>query len=927
MTNTDVKQRITSLQQLPVLPHLAREILLSLDAGSVHWEELAAIAAFDEEISSTLRSASIHENHASASAPLEDHMLGLGIARVCELVFAHVAPGLFDEPRSHGIDLKGFWTHAFTTARYARTIAVKINSRYEGLAYVAGLLHDIGKPALDRVVVRGYTRALELVRQQGLYALEAERRELGADHTVAGKWLAEAWGLPATLVAPIWLHHHPPGTLDNTPYPVQLIEIVALANFLAHGDELEAPPQERVAAMDEQRWMRLGLERLDVIEMLRASTEVRIDAPKNPSPRSEMASRPDLKEDVSRIRQERDYYEALCILHERLEPGLSPAGQLTLLIEALRQAFAIPAGLCYLTDDRSGAQVVLRWHTLQETPEVVPLREEGGERAAASLDELIAALGGPRDASGRAPASAVQRHGFMALPLFNSNRSVGQLIFQSGQGGPTLSEVFLNSLMRFMKAAGAAMARCNAVRGANEEAESLAAAVWKQELTHRHDRKTERLISVGKMAAGAAHEINNPLAVISGKAQLLLGSAQRPEDQRALEVIIEHSQRASGILRDLLQFARPNPPQLMPSRLSYLLQGTVDRVRKRLEDEGIQLVEDYAQDLPMVQIDRVQMEQVFQNILKNAEQAMARQGDKLTIRVRPNQDRTAVIIQFIDTGQGIPADVMDKVFEPFFTTHSGNEGTGMGLAVCHGIVDAHRGTITLHSQEGSGTTCTLTLPVAIEKSMPSEDRGESPQREARDPHAAATTERTMDMRRPAPGLAPEVEAALLTRNESRLSGVAPQVSTPSAPTPAPVFSQEPATPPVSRVALDSKGSLLLVDNDSELREVLAEALRSRGYRVRTASDGLEALAEVIANRVDLVMLDGNVPGAYAPQALVDEIQKRRPDIPVILLIGAAATYDESVGFGSGTRQVLRKPFEVAHLFRTIEESIASRHVA
>jgi CheY-like chemotaxis protein len=185
----------------------------------------------------------------------------------------------------------------------------------------------------------------------------------------------------------------------------------------------------------------------------------------------------------------------------------------------------------------------------------------------------------------------------------------------------------------------------------------------------------------------------------------------------------------------------------------------------------------------------------------------------------------------------------------------------------------------------------------------------------------------MDMRRPAPGLAPEVEAALLTRNESRLSGVAPQVSTPSAPTPAPVFSQEPATPPVSRVALDSKGSLLLVDNDSELREVLAEALRSRGYRVRTASDGLEALAEVIANRVDLVMLDGNVPGAYAPQALVDEIQKRRPDIPVILLIGAAATYDESVGFGSGTRQVLRKPFEVAHLFRTIEESIASRHVA
>jgi putative nucleotidyltransferase with HDIG domain len=924
MTNTDVKQRITSLQQLPVLPHLAREILLSLDAGSVHWEELAAIAAFDDEMASALRTASIHENHASTHAPLEDHMLGLGIARVCEIVFAHIAPGLFDEPRSHGIDLKAFWTHAFTTARYARNIARKINSRYESLAYVAGLLHDIGKPALDRVVVRGYTRALELVRQQGLYALEAERRELGADHTVAGKWLAEGWGLPSTLVAAIWLHHHPPGTLDNTPYPVQLIEIVALANFLAHGDELEAPPQERMAAMDEQRWMRLGLERLDVIEMLRSSSEERLDAPVRSAPRGDSASRSDVREDVGRLRQEREYYEALCNLYERLEPGLSTAGQLTLLIEALRQAFAIPAGLCYLTEERSGAQVVLRWHSLAETPEVVPLREEMGGMAAASLDELISALGGPRDSSGRAPASAVHRHGFMALPLFHSNRSVGQLIFQSGQGGAVLSENFLNSLMRFMRAAGTALARCNAVRGANEEAESLAAAVWKQELTHRHDRKTERLISVGKMAAGAAHEINNPLAVISGKAQLLLGSAQRPEDQRALEVIIEHSQRASGILRDLLQFARPNPPQLTPSRVSQLLQAAVDRVRKRLEDEGIQLVEDYASDLPPVQLDRVQMEQVFQNILKNAEQAMARQGDKLTIRVRPNQDRTAVIIQFIDTGQGIPADVMDKVFEPFFTTHSGNEGTGMGLAVCHGIVDAHRGTITLHSQEGSGTTCTLTLPVASERAMPAATADDDLRGSSAGIAQHPVVERNAEPRRPQPRLAPEVEAALQTRSESMRQEPSTQ---PAPAASAPMFPAEPATPPASRVALDSKGSLLLVDSDSELREVLAEALRSRGYRVRTASDGLEALAEVIAHRVDLVMLDGNVPGVNAPQALVDEIQKRRPEIPVILLVGAAANVEEAAAFGGATRQVMRKPFEVAHLFRTIEESIASRNVA
>jgi len=946
MTNSDVKQRIASLQGLPVLPHLAREILLVLDIGSVHWEELAAIAAFDEAVAQVIRAAAVRERGMAADSPIETQMVALGLPRVAELVFKHITPNLFDAPRSQGIDLDAFWSHSFSVARYAREIAQKISSKYVDLAYVAGLLHDIGKPALDRVVQGGYSRALELVRQQGLYALEAERRELGADHTVAGKWLAESWGLPGTLVTSIWLHHHPAGTLDNTPYPVELIEIVAMANFLAHGDELEASPQERVASMDEQRWIRLGLDRVDVIEMLRGPGDEHATAPAHTEPTGLSESRTETREDVTRLRQERDFYAALCALHEGMQPGLAPIDQLRVLINSLRGAFAISAGLCYLTDDKVETPVVLRWHTLSEVPQLVPLKGAGG--MSASLDDLIAALRESSGAGTGANVGGVQRHGFMALPLLNDNKSIGQLIFQAGHGGPALSDTFLNSLMRFMRAAGAALARCRAVRGAYEEAESLAAAVWKQELSHRNDRRTERLISVGKMAAGAAHEINNPLAVISGKAQLLLANAERAEDKKALETIVEHSMRASGILRDLLQFARPNPPQLLPCRINALLRASVDKVRQRLEEEGIQLVEDYAQDLPLVQVDRIQMEQVFQNILRNAEQSMARQGDKLTIRVRPNQDKTAVIIQIIDTGQGIAADVMDKVFEPFFTTHSGNEGTGMGLAVCHGIVEVHRGTITLHSQEGSGTTCTLTLPVtgtesAETPSAPASAPIRPPTGAPEPPKTTAYSEASAPARTPAESIsrapaaspvppaqpatretmAPEVEAALRNRSEAR----------PTAPQPRPTS--------------ESKGSLLLVDADSALRDVLAEILRNRGYRVKTASDGLEALAEVIANPLDLVLLDGAVPAADAPnppgsadseydgdpgtqlhQTLVDEIQRRKPDLPAILLLGASTPDDVGPGIGMGSRQVLRKPLDMTQLFSTIEKSVAAaRNVA
>ena len=542
--------------------------------------------------------------------------------------------------------------------------------------------------------------------------------------------------------------------------------------------------------------------------------------------------------------------------------------------------------------------------------------------------------------------------------------------------------------MRFVKSAGAALARCRAVRGVYDEAESLAAAVWKQELSHRHDRRTERLISVGKMAAGAAHEINNPLAVISGKAQMLLSNTERPEDRKALEVIVEHSQRACGILRDLLQFARPNPPQLLPNRLSYLVKTSVDRVRQKLSEEGIQLVEEYAQDLPQIPVDRMQLDQVFQNLLKNAEQAMTRQGDKLTVRVRPNQDRTAVLVQIIDTGQGIAADIMDKVFEPFFTTQPGAEGTGMGLAVCHGIIEAHRGSITLHSQEGLGTTCTVALPISADKVATSIDEPV-----ARPAEAIAVGTRaplTSVPRQERPAMLPEVAAAMQDDAELRRRSAAPTVAPPKPAAPAPVaaapgpvserrreqispFDRAPdtgresvteasgfataeapawqparptatpqasmgerppapnPTPAPTRPRPQTGGKpdsrILLVDDDPALGDVLTEALQNRGYTVCTASDGLEALAEVIANPVDLVLLDGAIPGVNTPQALVDEIQKRKPNLSVIMLVGPTSNLELGEAAGSGVRDILRKPFNMAQLLQVIETALAKQHVA
>ena len=257
----------------------------------------------------------------------------------------------------------------------------------------------------------------------------------------------------------------------------------------------------------------------------------------------------------------------------------------------------------------------------------------------------------------------------------------------------------------------------------------------------------------------------------------------------------------------------------------------------------------------------------------------------------------------------------------------------MGLAVCHGIVEAHRGTITLHSQQGVGTTCTVTLPSSADVAAPVPEKPKSP-----------TTSTITDPTPRGPGriddppeLVPEVAAAMRADAAQRLRA---SLSTPDSPT-TQTRDREPTSDPEAEVTKanlerDSSGNrnavaptntILLVDEDADLRDVIAEALRNRGYTIRTASDGLEALAEVIANPADLVLLDGAVSGVNPSTALMDEIHSRKPDLPIITLVGPNSKLDVDSMAGKQRCDVLYKPFNVAQLFQVIESALANRHVA
>lgn len=218
-----------------------------------------------------------------------------------------------------------------------------------------------------------------------------------------------------------------------------------------------------------------------------------------------------------------------------------------------------------------------------------------------------------------------------------------------------------------------------------------------------------KLASVGTLAAGVAHEINNPLSIILGFAQTMLN--ENPEDNRLhrdLKIIEQEATRCAKVVKDLLTFARPGRMEKSESNLIELMQTSVSLLRHFIRKNAISVHEEYDIHVPHVWIDAKKIQQVFINILLNAIEAMPG-GGQLALKMDYQADTDKVMIRISDTGQGIPEENLTRVFDPFFTTKL-NKGTGLGLSICNSIIKEHLGTINVKSQIGSGTTFTIQLP-------------------------------------------------------------------------------------------------------------------------------------------------------------------------------------------------------------------------
>jgi two-component system, cell cycle sensor histidine kinase and response regulator CckA len=413
-----------------------------------------------------------------------------------------------------------------------------------------------------------------------------------------------------------------------------------------------------------------------------------------------------------------------------------------------------------------------------------------------------------------------------------------------------------------------------------DERETEAAIVYMLETTQRRAlenqiNQSQKMDMVGQLAGGIAHDFNNVLSAIMMANDFLL-NAHKPTDPSFQDImqIKQNATRAATLVRQLLAFSRRQTlrPQVLDlgdalSDLTMLL--------RRLIGEKVKLDFVHGRDLWPVKVDVSQFEQVIVNLAVNARDAMA-DGGKLTVRTAnvdtPESAQLAfkgmpaadyVRIDIADTGTGIPADIRDKIFEPFFSTKEVGKGTGLGLSTVYGIVKQTGGFIYVDSEEGKGTTFLIFLP-----------RHHAEQEVQSEAHAAN-------------GAAKETPADAKPRTD-----------------------------------LTGQGTILLVEDEEGLRALNARGLRSRGYSVIEASNGVEAIEALDEKEgaVDLVVSDVVMPEMDGP-TLLKAMREKNPEIRFIFVSGYAEdAFEKSLPEGQQF-DFLPKPFTLSQLVAAVKETM------
>ena len=620
-----------------------------------------------------------------------------------------------------GLDLKGLWRHSLAVGHLARAVAEKTLLADPGTAFTCGLLHDVGKLVLSQRVPKSYARVLEAVAvHQGDFS-EYERYILGVDHSTVGRRLAEHWHLPRAVQDTIWLCHHPSESVPSSVEHGPLIAVLSLADALAYEQGYTDGPVGALLRTSQQLAAGLRVPDKVVAECVDLAREqvsrdlgaLGLDLPCAPEVCREAAGvcaaelgrlNERLQQNLQQSSAKAAAFDHFRRFQEQTSSEMTLGGVLAGIVDTMaRAAAAEQPVVAYALSPADGEALVVRrdaagGHQWQSRPAPEALLAGGGQDVAA-VEELADTLDvGP--CTHRPLMAGGQWVGGVFLPV-------------EGPGGHFAVEVTEALAGPLAETLLLARSRSQAIRLSEELAGTGQAMAAAQEAL----AEARTLAAVGEMAAGAAHELNNPLAVVSGRAQLMRDRAATEAERQTWDLIVEQSQRISDVITELMDFARPAEPQRAPVSVRDLLDGAVEKASSSgsIQAGAVRVDIDIGEGVADVMADREQIEEVLAELISNAAVAMKADTShpgRIHLSAGPDDASQAVLIAVEDEGSGMDEATVQRVFTPFFSLQEAGRRRGLGLPRAKRYVENGGGRMWIRSGKGVGTTVYVQLPRA-----------------------------------------------------------------------------------------------------------------------------------------------------------------------------------------------------------------------
>ena len=661
--------------------------------------------------------------------------------------------------------------HSLAVACCAEKLAQLASPSLDGeTAHLAGLLHDTGKFLLDEVMPKSFDTLLEQARSRKTSFAEVERENLGLDHTILGKRFAQRMQLPAGIILGIWLHHSQAGAISESMPQARIAGVVELADCIVRraGIGESGSYDEPVIAEDLEASLGLVDEQISQVEqqlpdMVRQKSEVAgltllkpawayCDALRATT--SQLAGEnAKLFDESSRLQRSSAHFDFIRELLPKINPNL-PAISLAEEFAVCWQRFYQTGPVCiYLTgevESKIAEAAVIEDQTktktvVLEVPEEAdlipqPMREKFVVLDANdSVDWLFEQIDVDFDITKTKIAPLQANGGTVGIIVFEMRHPAQGDISGRFEGAARFGGTVLDMLKsiesqqlyaeRFVQLLAARPSFAEATEGRGRKAEDgesgspaanppTTAFEGRQVSRHSGTGKTDAE-ALAEIAAGAAHEMNNPLSVIRGRAQLLAKTETDQDKKRILEQIQQNAGELAAIIDDLMSYANPEKPRPTDTAVRQIIDEAADLTIMKKKIDRLDAEIDIPANIPNVFVDSAQIASAISNIICNGLESyetgtpdydIRGRAGPIAIRALADKNSGKVNIEVADSGRGMDEQTLANATKPFFSAKPAGRKRGMGLAHAQRLIEINKGTLEITSQPGKGTTVTIVLP-------------------------------------------------------------------------------------------------------------------------------------------------------------------------------------------------------------------------